>query len=93
MKRATGMSMSTCHHIYVYFRKAYTNKKTGELYKVGEIATFPLLADTLETIAKEGPETFYNGTLSQKILLDLQEGSMEILFFKYSQTCPCSHLY
>jgi hypothetical protein len=51
VKRATGMSMSTCHHIYVYFRKAYTNKKTGELYKVGEIATFPLLADTLETIA------------------------------------------
>ena len=61
-------------------RKAYTNKKTGELYKVGEIATFPLLADTLETIAKEGPQTFYNGTLSQKILLDLQEGSMKIFF-------------
>lgn len=55
-------------------KKTYTNKKTGELYKVGEIATFPLLADTLETIAKEGPQTFYNGTLSQKILLDLQEG-------------------
>ena len=79
------------------FRNAYTNNKTGELYKVGEIATFPLLADTLETIAKEGPETFYNGTLSQKILLDLQEGSMNIFLIQSNMPMQSpllnSHLY
>lgn len=82
-RKGFPLSANTAHAIEISkkkinanaaLKKAYTNKKTGKLYKVGEIATFPLLADTLETIAKEGPETFYNGSLSQKILLDLQEG-------------------
>ncbi|CAC5387673.1 GGT1_5 [Mytilus coruscus] len=55
------------------FKKAYTNPATNELYKVGEIARFPLLAYTLRTIAEEGPQTFYNGNLSKNILEDLKE--------------------
>ncbi|XP_052060351.1 glutathione hydrolase 1 proenzyme-like [Mytilus californianus] len=55
------------------FKKAYTNPATNELYKVGEFARFPLLANTLRTIAEEGPQTFYNGNLSKNILEDLKE--------------------
>ncbi|CAC5390886.1 GGT1_5 [Mytilus coruscus] len=55
------------------FKKAYTNPATKELYKVGEIARFPSLANTLRTIAEEGPQTFYNGNLSKNILEDLKE--------------------
>ncbi|XP_063439814.1 glutathione hydrolase 1 proenzyme-like [Mytilus trossulus] len=55
------------------FKKAYTNLVTKKLYKVGEKARFPLLANTLRIIAEEGPQSFYNGSLSKNILEDLKE--------------------
>ncbi|VDI34309.1 gamma-glutamyltranspeptidase / glutathione hydrolase / leukotriene-C4 hydrolase [Mytilus galloprovincialis] len=55
------------------FNETYTNPETQQLYKVGEHAVFPLLANTLRIIAEEGPQTFYNGSLSKNILEDLKE--------------------
>ena len=49
------------------------NKKTGEVYKEGEIRKDPKLAKTLQVIADEGMEAFYNGSLTDDILSDLKE--------------------
>ena len=39
----------------------------------GDLVRRPRLTKTLETIAKEGPDAFYNGTLAQDIVADLNE--------------------
>ena len=60
----------------LYYREAFTNPVTKQFYKEGEVAKFPLLAKTLETLADEGPQTFYNGSLAKKILQDLKEAGI-----------------
>ncbi|XP_060080228.1 glutathione hydrolase 1 proenzyme-like [Ylistrum balloti] len=50
-----------------------SNPQTGELLKEGEIMYLPKLGDTLETIAREGPDAFYNGSLTADIVMDIQE--------------------
>ena len=60
-------------YTYFHFRELLTNQATGELYKEGEILKHPKLAHTLEIIANEGPNAFYNGSLSENITLDIQE--------------------
>ena len=55
------------------FRAMLTNPSTGQLYKEGEIMKHIKLANTLEAIANEGPDAFYNGSLTQDILLDIQD--------------------
>ena len=50
-----------------------TNPTTGWLYKEGEIMKHPKLANTLEAIANEGPDAFYNGSLTSDIILDIQD--------------------
>jgi len=39
----------------------------GTVPPVGAIARYPTLAQTLRTIVKEGPETFYRGTVAEQI--------------------------
>ncbi|XP_052779497.1 glutathione hydrolase 1 proenzyme-like [Mya arenaria] len=54
-------------------RDLLTNPATNGIYKKGETMKAPKLAQTLETIAKEGPDAFYNGSLSANIAADIQD--------------------
>ncbi|KAG5281340.1 hypothetical protein AALO_G00070180 [Alosa alosa] len=42
------------------------------LLKENDIIKFPKLADTYERIAEEGPDVFYNGSMAQSIVDDIQ---------------------
>nr|XP_033812369.1 glutathione hydrolase 1 proenzyme isoform X2 [Geotrypetes seraphini]XP_033812370.1 glutathione hydrolase 1 proenzyme isoform X2 [Geotrypetes seraphini]XP_033812371.1 glutathione hydrolase 1 proenzyme isoform X2 [Geotrypetes seraphini]XP_033812372.1 glutathione hydrolase 1 proenzyme isoform X2 [Geotrypetes seraphini]XP_033812373.1 glutathione hydrolase 1 proenzyme isoform X2 [Geotrypetes seraphini] len=44
-----------------------------KVLKEGDIIKFPKLADTLEIIANEGAESFYNGSLTKQIVTDIQQ--------------------
>ncbi|XP_069475972.1 glutathione hydrolase 1 proenzyme isoform X2 [Ambystoma mexicanum] len=45
----------------------------GKILKLGEIVRFPKLAQTLETIATEGAEAFYTGSLAKQVVKDIQD--------------------
>ncbi|KAH3790999.1 hypothetical protein DPMN_169208 [Dreissena polymorpha] len=55
------------------FKQLITNPSTGALYIEGEIMKLPKLARTFELIADKGPHAFYNGTLADDIVADIQE--------------------
>ncbi|KAL5020264.1 hypothetical protein ScPMuIL_003156 [Solemya velum] len=55
------------------FREAYVKPDTGQLYKEGDLLKLPRLAKTFKTIATEGAETYYTGSLSRDVLADLKE--------------------
>ncbi|XP_053376277.1 glutathione hydrolase 1 proenzyme-like [Mercenaria mercenaria] len=55
------------------FKDFITNPKTGEIYQEGEVMIRPLLAKTLEVIADEGPQAFYEGSLTDAIIADISE--------------------
>uniref|UniRef100_A0A3Q1B5D2 Glutathione hydrolase n=1 Tax=Amphiprion ocellaris TaxID=80972 RepID=A0A3Q1B5D2_AMPOC len=42
------------------------------ILKENDIVRFPKLADTYQRIADEGPDVFYNGTMAQSIVEDIQ---------------------
>ncbi|KAM9392088.1 gamma-glutamyltransferase 1a [Pholidichthys leucotaenia] len=42
------------------------------ILKENDIVRFPKLADTYQRIAEEGPDVFYNGTMAQRIVEDIQ---------------------
>ncbi|XP_005952505.1 glutathione hydrolase 5 proenzyme [Haplochromis burtoni] len=52
-------------------RKLYLDKN-GNLLKTGDTVKFEKLADTLEMIANEGPDVFYNGTIAKNLISDIQ---------------------
>ncbi|XP_069122921.1 glutathione hydrolase 1 proenzyme-like [Argopecten irradians] len=54
-------------------RRLLTNPDTGFYFKEGEIMKWPALAATFTVIADEGPDAFYNGSLSQSIAQDIQD--------------------
>ncbi|KAI4499426.1 hypothetical protein M0802_005322 [Mischocyttarus mexicanus] len=45
---------------------------TGRPWKVGERIKRPILAETLRLIAKYGPDVFYNGTLTDKMVAEIK---------------------
>ncbi|XP_042072018.1 glutathione hydrolase 5 proenzyme isoform X2 [Haplochromis burtoni] len=53
-------------------RELYLDKN-GNLLKTGDTVKFEKLADTLETIANEGPDVFYNGTIAKNLISDIQK--------------------
>ncbi|BFZ13634.1 hypothetical protein BsWGS_16673 [Bradybaena similaris] len=62
-------------------RAVFVNNKTGQIFKEGEKMTRPQLAYTMKVISEEGASAFYNGSLTDKILEDLEEiGSIIIRF-------------
>ncbi|XP_025752878.1 glutathione hydrolase 5 proenzyme [Oreochromis niloticus] len=60
-------------------RELYLDKN-GNLLKTGDTVKFEKLADTLETIANEGPDAFYNGTIAKNLISDIQkaEGNLTL---------------
>ena len=62
------------------FRGIFTNSETGQIKNVGETVAFPTLAETYRKIAKEGVDTFYNGSLRDDIIADLEElGNLDLI--------------
>uniref|UniRef100_A0A3P9DK19 Gamma-glutamyltransferase 5a n=1 Tax=Maylandia zebra TaxID=106582 RepID=A0A3P9DK19_9CICH len=53
-------------------RELYLDKN-GNLLKTGDTVKFEKLADTLEMIANEGPDVFYNGTIAKNLTSDIQD--------------------
>ena len=43
------------------------------MYGEGDLVNDPALADTLENIAKNGPEDFYRGSLADKFVADMKK--------------------
>lgn len=58
------------------------------MLRQGDRVTMPRLADTYETLASEGPQAFYNGSLTAQIVKDIQaEGELATL---ERRRCVCS---
>ena len=53
-------------------RTVLINPRTDEVWKKGDVYTFPLLGDTLSSIAAHGPKVFYEGEIGQKLVADIQ---------------------
>ncbi|XP_029999937.1 gamma-glutamyltransferase 5a isoform X1 [Sphaeramia orbicularis] len=53
-------------------RKIFSDEN-GNLLKIGDIVKFEKLADTLEIIANQGADAFYNGTIAKDLIHDIQE--------------------
>ncbi|KAL3872307.1 hypothetical protein ACJMK2_040240 [Sinanodonta woodiana] len=69
-------SIQSTSHFYrnhANLREMVTNPQTGTYYRKGDIMRRPKLAATLEIIANEGPDAFYNGSLSVNITQDIQD--------------------
>ena len=48
-------------------------KVNGTNYQVGEVLKQPILANTLQRLAKDGAEDFYSGKIAQEIAKDMRE--------------------
>jgi len=57
-----------------FFCRPIFENEDGSIKKEGDIVRRPQLAKTLEIIAEEGMQAFYNGSLTSDILKDLQDG-------------------
>lgn len=51
----------------------FLDEKTGDLKKLGDIVKRPKLAETLRDIARYGIGIFYNGTMGDKLVEDIQK--------------------
>lgn len=47
--------------------------RDGKVLREGDRVTMPQLADTYKTLASEGAQAFYNGSLTAQIVKDIQE--------------------
>lgn len=57
------------------------------ILKENDIVRFPKLADTYQRIAEEGPDVFYNGTMAQTIVEDIQAAGDQLFkLFKRAAT-------
>ena len=55
-----------------YYRELFI-KDDGSMREAGDVIRMPLLARTLRQIATYGSETFYNGSLADDIVRDIQD--------------------
>lgn len=54
------------------FRRDFVDPATGNVYQEGDILKRPALASTLREIAANGADTFYKGSVADKMVADLQ---------------------
>lgn len=66
----TGYASYACEH-YPGFKELYTNN--GEPRKIGDLVTNPDLADTMEQVAKNGVDWFYNGPIAEEFAAAAQK--------------------
>lgn len=66
--------MSICQpkYFYIIFRAIFINPKTNNVYKTGEKYKRPKLAETLRVIAKEGGDAIHKGSLTKRLVKDIQ---------------------
>uniref|UniRef100_A0A8C6UJW4 Gamma-glutamyltransferase 5a n=1 Tax=Neogobius melanostomus TaxID=47308 RepID=A0A8C6UJW4_9GOBI len=57
--------------LYLAYVKLFSDAE-GKPLKAGDIVKFKKLADTLETIANEGAESFYSGQIAKDLISDIQ---------------------
>jgi len=55
-------------------RSVFVDKKSGDVYKEGDVYQHPALGVTLRRIAEHGAEEFYSGETARNLIRDLQEG-------------------
>ena len=53
-------------------REIFVNPQTGDVWRYGDIFSWPNLARTYEKIAKNGGEEFYSGETMKLMMEDLQ---------------------
>ena len=53
-------------------REIFVNPQTGDVWRYGDIFSWPNLALTYEKIAKNGGEEFYSGETMKLMMEDLQ---------------------
>ncbi len=54
------------------FRKVVSDEN-GDALREGDVMRRPILAQTLRRIAEEGADVFYNGSLADDIVADIQD--------------------
>jgi len=57
--------------VFAFCREALFDEKTGRVKRAGETYRFPKLAETMRIIAKEGADAIYNGSLTRRLIADL----------------------
>ena len=57
---------------YIDFSNTFIDPSTGDIYRKGSILKLPKLGKTLTVLADEGPDAFYNGSLTKSILEDMK---------------------
>lgn len=57
---------------FFFIREYFVNNRTGELLKPGDTYTMAKLGQTLRVIANEGANSMYAGSLTPKLVYDLQ---------------------
>ena len=63
-------------------------RKEGEVLKENETIKFPKLGQTYKRIAEEGPDAFYQGTLAQSLVDDIQaKGNLFFDCLKKQTSC------
>ena len=67
----------------LFLRKLYSDKD-GNLLKTGDTVKFEKLADTFEMIAKHGPNVFYNGSIAEDLIRDIEEAGIVRWVSSYS---------
>ncbi|XP_033749139.1 glutathione hydrolase 1 proenzyme-like [Pecten maximus] len=76
VNRALAASIQSSARFYARhdnLRRLVTDPNTGLFYKEGETIKWPKLAATFTIIANEGPDAFYNGSLSRNIVQDIKD--------------------
>lgn len=63
--------------MFVCFWRNLFSDEDGNLLKSGDVVRFHKLADTLETIARDGADAFYQGGIAEDLIRDVREAGKD----------------